>query len=282
MLSCLLAKGIEGRSASMAMRFSGSSMNMFLAWSNWRQTSSGSEKEPVFNFTAKKSCHQSTPPSRLARMVLRLVSFDVLPLARRSTLPPAPFGTVWTGMSSMGPGIGNTGAQSFGAIITLPSLSEPSNVRTMSLNSASSIFFRTPSSICNMRCLHASECSDTMALDNNCLCKLSIITCFVLSGCVRRRNLTSAGHVVAFTTSVRNAMPPVKNSTRCAVFSSTAPPARSTLTWMANARPKAPRRPPQVMTMASARVTSEPSALSHFMMGREAKMNVPRMSVRTT
>mmetsp|Transcript_81084 Transcript_81084/g.208736 ORF Transcript_81084/g.208736 Transcript_81084/m.208736 type:complete len:203 (+) Transcript_81084:1719-2327(+) len=93
--------------------------------------------------------------------------------------------------------------------------------------------------------------------------------------------LTNVGHVVALTTSVRKAMPPVKKRTRVATSSESFPPARSFFTVMASARPTAPRSPPHVMITASCHVTGCLSGLSHFSTGSEANRTPPRMITAT-
>mmetsp|Transcript_16420 Transcript_16420/g.48975 ORF Transcript_16420/g.48975 Transcript_16420/m.48975 type:complete len:267 (+) Transcript_16420:1830-2630(+) len=150
-----------------------------------------------------------------------------------------------------------------------------------SCNSAVSIKSFTSLSMSDIKRELPSEWTPENARAHSCFSIASNMTCLVLSGCVKRRNLTSIGQVVALITSVRKAMPPVKNRTRLASCSASAPPALSTLTWMARARPTAPRRPPHVMMQHSALVTSWPSALRRFRMGREQNTTIPRMTINT-
>mmetsp|Transcript_31682 Transcript_31682/g.91262 ORF Transcript_31682/g.91262 Transcript_31682/m.91262 type:complete len:230 (+) Transcript_31682:231-920(+) len=229
-----MMSSVGSSALNMVKLLSSNSLNTCFACSNRLQISSGSDHDPLPNFIARKSCHRSTLASTPSRTVLRkpaenlttalfcLASeLESLELRRlTSRCDAGPDGTI--GITSEG--------NCESALDNMLAMSSTFMSAPMSLNSASSIFLRTPSSICRMMCLHASECSPSKARANNCLCKLSIITCFVLSGCVSRRNLMSAGQVVAFTTNVRNAIPPVKNSTRFASCSSIAPPPRFTLT----------------------------------------------------
>mmetsp|Transcript_93147 Transcript_93147/g.290396 ORF Transcript_93147/g.290396 Transcript_93147/m.290396 type:complete len:260 (+) Transcript_93147:1112-1891(+) len=77
--------------------------------------------------------------------------------------------------------------------------------------------------------------------------------------CVMPSDMQSAGEVVAFTTSVSAAIPLTKKSILSPSWSFRFPLARSCLTRIARARPTMPRRPPQVMTQMSARLTVEPA-----------------------
>mmetsp|Transcript_68281 Transcript_68281/g.191309 ORF Transcript_68281/g.191309 Transcript_68281/m.191309 type:complete len:294 (-) Transcript_68281:1187-2068(-) len=81
--------------------------------------------------------------------------------------------------------------------------------------------------------------------------------------CVMPRTLQSSGAVVALTTKVSAATLPTMKSTSLPSRWLSAPPARSSSTRMARARPTKPRSPPQVITAMSRTPTrSSPARLS--------------------